>query len=62
VAKLNMIIRAFDAAELRALCLVIEQGEISATEDGLVLPEFFQDLKETIERASKYVNGQARVA
>jgi len=62
VPKLNLIIRAFDAAELQMLSDIMERGERYAEKEGYILAEPFQELKEAIQRASIYANGQARVA
>jgi hypothetical protein len=57
VAKLNLVIRAFDADELQMLNDIIIKREKQALEDGFILSEPFQELKDKIQLANKYANG-----
>jgi hypothetical protein len=61
VAKVNQIIKAFDADELKMLSDIIGQREQEALEEGQELSPEFHDLKEIIQRASKYATGIAHV-
>lgn len=60
MAKINKIIKAFDADELQMLNDIIVRREKQAEKDGFILPEPFQDLKDIICLANKYVNGLNR--
>lgn len=55
MAKLNVVIKAFDSAEIEMLYNMIEREEKSANAAGIILPELFQDLRQTINRARQYV-------
>jgi hypothetical protein len=61
VARVNQIIKAFDADELKMLSDIVCEREQEAIEDGRELPAEFHDLKEVIQRASKYANGIERI-
>lgn len=57
MAKLNMLLRAFDADELQLLVSIMENEAERAIEEGINLSETFDELKETIERATIYSAG-----
>lgn len=60
MAKLNMIIRAFDPEELQMLNEIMNNRDDQALEEGFILPEPFHQLKDKIHLASKYANGLNR--
>jgi len=52
-----MLLRAFDADELQLLVSIMENEAERAIEEGINLSETFDELKETIERATIYSAG-----
>lgn len=54
MAKVNMVIRAFDSEELQMLCQWAEGEEKRLEAEGYIPTDSFQELKATIQLASKY--------
>ena len=57
MAKLNQLIRAFEPDELQMLSDVLDHEEMRAEKAGIKLPLEFQELREMIHRATRYVVG-----
>lgn len=57
MAKVNLVIRAFDAQQLQMLCQWAENEERRLESEGFIPEEAFQDLKSTLQLANKYANG-----
>lgn len=57
MAKVNMVIRAFDPEEIQMLKDIVVEHEKRSLEEGYILPQPFNDLKDSIELASKYASG-----
>lgn len=60
MAKLNLIIKAFQPDELKMLNDILIKREKQALYEGFILPDPFKDLKDIIQYANKYVNGANR--
>lgn len=54
MAKLNKIINAFDFNELTMLVEIIEREEKRALQEGYILVEPFEELKNSIQNAKKF--------
>jgi hypothetical protein len=59
MAKINMIIRAFEAVELHMLNDLVEREAKLAEQNSKTLPPSFQELRESIGRAIRYVDNLA---
>lgn len=60
MARLNLIIRAFEAHELQMLSDVMTEKEQQSIEEGIEICSDFHELKEHIHRANKYVNSSGK--
>lgn len=60
MARVTLVLRAFDAEELQLLSQWAENEEKRSKEEGYIPPEIFHELKETIQLAKQYASAMRR--